>query len=55
MSDTAECRRSVCSDSARPVEDCLDAYAARFCSVECELKHDHIRADAADRRRGEHQ
>lgn len=31
----------------------VGSYSAKFCSDACELKHEHIRADAMDARRGE--
>lgn len=47
---TDKCRYPGCSDPAR---DDVDGVAGRFCSAPCEVKYDHIRADAQDRRRGE--
>lgn len=44
------CRRSTCSNDPR--ED-VSGYAGRFCSDACEVKHDHIKADARDAMRAE--
>jgi hypothetical protein len=38
------CRRSTCTNDARGG----GGYGGRFCSDECEVKHDHIKADARD-------
>jgi len=42
MSDT--CRRSTCD---KPRQD-ESGYSGRFCSDKCEVKHDHLKADAED-------
>lgn len=41
------CQRSTCDNDTRDV----GGYAGRFCSEMCEVKHDHIKADARDARR----
>jgi len=51
MTDT--CRRSTCDNDARGLQEGVSPYGANFCSAECEVKHDHIKADARDARRSE--
>lgn len=47
MSDT--CRARGCDGEPRDAtEDGVDLFGAKFCSDQCEVKHDHIRADARD-------
>jgi len=43
------CRRSTCSNPTRDAT----GYEGRFCSTECELKHEHVKADARDARMAE--
>jgi len=50
---TTTCRRSTCTNDARGRGVDVDAYGAKFCSDECEVKHDHIKADARDAMRSE--
>lgn len=50
---TDQCRYPSCSTPTRDRGDGVDGYAARFCSTRCELKYDHIRADAKDARLNE--
>jgi len=46
------CRLPTCDNS--PGEQDRDDYNSRmFCSVRCELKYDHIKADARDAERAE--
>ena len=49
MNDRDTCRRTTCSEPARDVS----GYEGRFCSTKCELKHEHVKADAEDARRQE--
>jgi len=46
------CHRSTCTN---PVGEADDGQYddRRFCSAMCEVKHEHIKADAADARRSE--
>lgn len=44
------CRRSTCE--REPGQQDREDYNARlFCSVQCETRHEHIKADARDARR----
>lgn len=52
MSDTDQCRYPGCSE---PTREDVDGADARFCGPRCEVRFEHVRADAADRRRGERQ
>jgi len=45
----SRCKRSTCSQPAG-MQD-RDDYRSRFCSVQCETKHEHVKADARDARR----
>lgn len=47
----SRCKRSTCSKPAG-MQD-RDDYRTRFCSVQCETKHEHIKADARDAERTE--
>lgn len=50
MAMSEECRAPSCTTP--PGEQARDDYNARlFCSIECETKFDHLKADAADARR----
>jgi len=49
MSDT--CRNPMCSESNRRGEEGVSTYGKRFCSMRCELKYDHAKADAQDAQR----
>jgi hypothetical protein len=42
MSDRENCRNLSCSNDAR---------GGQFCSTACEIKYDHLRADAREARR----
>ena len=44
------CRMTGCENDTREEGG---AYARRFCSAQCEVKYDHLKADAADARRAE--
>lgn len=44
-----ECRMPGCKNEQQI--DGQDLYANKFCSAECEVKYDHIKADAADAKR----
>lgn len=46
--DRPECRAPWCDDPARV--DAPTAFASRFCSPECEVRFEHLRADARDAR-----
>jgi hypothetical protein len=46
MSDRDECRLPTCSNDPRG-----GGFSGRFCSTPCELKFEHVRADARDARR----
>jgi hypothetical protein len=50
MTDRDTCRMPDC-DRPPGQQDRDDYRARRFCSVQCETKHDHLQADAADARR----
>ena len=50
--DTATCKRSTCSNPVGQ-QDRDDYRSGKFCSVQCEVKHEHIMADARDARRAE--
>ena len=47
MTDRDECRNSTCSNDPRGD----GGFSGRFCSTACELKYEHVRADARDARR----
>lgn len=54
------CKRPGCDNESRNRGDPeydgeykVSLYGAKFCSVRCELKYDHIKADAEDARRAE--
>jgi hypothetical protein len=42
MSDRDECRNPLCSNDPRGG----GGFSGRFCSTPCELKYEHVRADA---------
>jgi len=50
MSDT--CKRSTCSNPVGQ-QDRDDYRSGSFCSVQCEVKYEHVKADARDARRAE--
>jgi len=50
MTDRDTCRRHGC-DRDPGQQDRADYSARRFCSVQCQTKHEHIKADARDARR----
>lgn len=50
MSET--CRRSTCSNPVGQ-QDRDDYRDSSFCSVQCEVKHEHIAADAREARRAD--
>jgi len=45
------CRHPSCDEPARGRGPRVDGFAAKFCSPECELKYEHVKADAQDARR----
>lgn len=45
-----QCRMIGCDN---PTRDDGGAYSRKFCSTRCELKYDHIRADAEDAMRAD--
>jgi hypothetical protein len=45
------CRLPTCDGDARGRSEGRDGFAAAFCSTRCELKYEHIQADARDARR----
>lgn len=45
----SECRMPSCSEDARG----SGGYSGRFCSDQCEVKYDHLKADARDARASE--
>jgi hypothetical protein len=47
MSNRDECRNPSCSNDPRGG----GGFSGRFCSTPCELKYEHVRADARDARR----
>ena len=46
MSDRDECRNPACSNDPRG-----GGFSGRFCSTACELKYEHVLADARDAQR----
>ncbi|WP_165396890.1 hypothetical protein [Natrinema hispanicum] len=44
MTDRDECRMPTCSEPARD----RAGYAGRFCSDSCEVRYEHLQADARD-------
>lgn len=51
MTDRDICRYLTCDEPTRDADD-VGSYSARFCSTRCELKYDHVKADAQDAARG---
>jgi|GEM_PF-4470112 hypothetical protein len=47
MTDRDECRNPSCSNDARG----SGGFGGRFCSTPCELKYEHVRADAREAKR----
>ncbi|WP_273837480.1 hypothetical protein [Halococcus sp. PRR34] len=47
MTDRDECRNFSCSNDARGG----GGFSGRFCSTPCELKYEHVRADAREAER----
>ena len=55
------CRYPTCDEPTRDRGDTygdddqytVSAFGARFCSTRCELKYEHVRADAQDARRAD--
>ena len=47
MTDRDECRRPTCSNDPREG----GGFSGRFCSTPCELKFEHVRADAREAER----
>ena len=45
------CRYPSCEEEARGRGPNVNGYAAKFCSPACELKFEHVKADARDARR----
>lgn len=54
-SSRESCRYPTCGEPARTSTDdgAADAFAEKFCSTMCELKYDHVKADAEDARQME--
>lgn len=50
--DSDTCRIPSC-DRAPGTQDREEYRAARFCSIQCETKYDHLQTDARDARRAE--
>lgn len=48
-----ECRASGCDNEPGEQTDRSDYNSRLFCSVRCQTKHEHIRADARDAQRDE--
>lgn len=48
--DEQTCRLPNCDRTRRSRGDDVDGFAARFCSTGCELKYEHLKADARDAR-----
>lgn len=48
----SDCRYLTC-DNPRGMQDRDDYRSNTFCSVQCELKHEHVKADARDARRAD--
>jgi hypothetical protein len=46
------CRLPTCTNSRRG-SDADGTYAGKFCSAKCEVKYDHLKADARDARMAE--
>ena len=46
-----KCRYPSCEEEARGRGENVGSFAADFCSPACELKFEHVRADARDARR----
>ena len=44
MANGDECRMPTCSEPVRAREE----YAGRFCSDSCEVRYEHLQADARD-------
>jgi hypothetical protein len=47
----ATCRYPSCDEQARGSDGVTDASGGKFCSPQCELKYEHVKADAEDARR----
>ena len=47
MNDRDECRNPACSNDPRGG----GGFSGRFCSTPCELRYEHVRADARDAQR----
>jgi len=45
------CRLNGCDEESRGRGPNVDGFGAKFCSPSCELKYDHLKADARDARR----
>jgi hypothetical protein len=50
--DERSCRRSTCENPRRGA-DAPAGESGKFCSTPCELKHEHIKADAREARTDE--
>lgn len=46
------CKRSTC-DNEPGQQDRDDYRSGKFCSIQCETKHEHVKADARDAQREE--
>lgn len=45
-----DCRMSGCNDEARGDQPHLTAHQGKFCSPQCEVDFEHVRADAKESR-----
>jgi len=51
----SECKYPSCDNEVGQQPESRQYKHRSFCSVECEVKHDHIKADARDAKRAERQ
>jgi len=52
MSENTTCKRPTCSNPVGQ-QDRDDYRSGKFCSIQCEVKHEHVKADARDARHAE--
>jgi len=48
-----ECRQLGCTNPPRAKTEDASGYGAKFCSKRCEIKYDHLKADARDAERAD--
>lgn len=48
---SSDCRMPGCEGEPRGRGPNVDGFGAKFCSAQCEVKFEHIRSDAQERRR----